>query len=254
MPGRIGHARRCASGPRLTSTETRVTISAPDGADVAVRLIIQPKARRIGLRIDPIAREAVAFAPSKRSLPAALAFAKERSGWLAMQLQALRPRTILVPDARIPILGQPTRLEATNGRGLAWLDPGPPPRFIIPCPDGASFEARAQRGLRALALMALTEELRAPTALFGVQPHQVRIKDTRSRWGSCTSSGVLSFSWRVVMAPLAVLRYLAVHEAAHLREMNHSPAFWSLVAKADPDYRRARAWLRAHGAGLHAIG
>lgn len=196
----------------------------------------------------------MAFAPSRRALPAALAFAQERSSWLATQLQALRPRTALAPDVRIPILGQETLLEAASGRGLAWLAPGPSPRFVIPCPAGASFEARALRGLRALALQALLEELRAPIALFGVQPQAVRIKDTRSRWGSCTSAGVLSFSWRVVMAPLAVLRYLAVHEAAHLREMNHSPAFWGLVAKADPDFRRARAWLRAHGASLHAIG
>ncbi len=215
---------------------------------------MQPKARRIGLRVDPIAREAIAFAPSQRSLPAALAFAKERAGWLAAQLRSLRPRTALAPDACIPVFGQATILKQAGAGGRARLEPGSPPHFLIPCPASASFEARALRGLQALALQTLTAELQAPIALFGVQPRQVRIKDTRSRWGSCTSAGVLSFSWRVVMAPLAVVRYLAVHEVAHLREMNHSPAFWDLVAKADPHYRSARAWLRTHGASLHAIG
>lgn len=217
-------------------------------------MIIQPKARRIGLRVDPVSRQAIAFAPSRRTLPAALAFAKERAGWLAAQLRALRPPTHLVPEAFIPIFGEMTRLEAVKDRGPARLEPGPPPRFLIPCPESASFEARALRALQALALQALTAQLQAPIALFGVRPLRVRIKDTRSRWGSCTSSGVLSFSWRVVMAPPQVLRYLAVHEMAHLREMNHSPAFWRLVAQADPDYRSARAWLRQNGAGLHAIG
>lgn len=215
---------------------------------------MRPRARRIGLRIDPIAREAVAFAPSRVAFPAALAFAQERSGWLAAQLQSLRPRTALVPDAYIPVFGQKTQLARIGGRGAARLEPGPPQRLLIPCPDSASFAARALRGLQTLALNTLNEELAAPIAVFGVQPQRVRIKDTRSRWGSCTSEGVLSFSWRVVMAPRAVVRYLAVHEAAHLREMNHSPAFWALVGAADPEYRASRTWLRKHGASLHAIG
>src|SRR5205085_212850 len=77
---------------------------------------------------------------------------------------------------------------------------------------------------------------------------RVRIADQRSRWGSCSTSGTLSFSWRLVVAPSEVLDYVAVHELCHLRQPNHSRAFWSLVAEADPEWHAADAWLRRHGA------
>jgi len=79
------------------------------------------------------------------------------------------------------------------------------------------------------------------------------LKDTRSRWGSCSWDGKLSFSWRIVMAPPIVIDYLAAHEVAHLREMNHGPAFWALCRKLCPEMDEAKAWLKRHGSALHAI-
>ena len=89
---------------------------------------------------------------------------------------------------------------------------------------------------------------------LGVRPVRVQVKELRSRWGSCSVDGVLSFSWRVVLAPPYVLDYLAAHEVAHLREMNHSRRFWAHVGRCMPDYERGRAWLHAHGCALHAVG
>ncbi|HVK82338.1 MAG TPA: M48 family metallopeptidase, partial [Verrucomicrobiae bacterium] len=89
---------------------------------------------------------------------------------------------------------------------------------------------------------------------LGVRPTRLQVKELRSRWGSCSSDGVLSFSWRVICAPEFVLDYLAAHEVAHLREMNHSRRFWAHVRKCMPDYERGRAWLHEHGCALHAIG
>jgi len=88
---------------------------------------------------------------------------------------------------------------------------------------------------------------------LNVRPKIVRITDTTSRWGSCSTTRTLSFSWRIIMAPPVVLRYLAAHEVAHLREMNHSPDFWNLVREICPDMDKHKAWLRTNGNRLHAI-
>ena len=92
---------------------------------------------------------------------------------------------------------------------------------------------------------------RAHAETLGVRFARVSIRDTRSRWGSCSSAGALSYCWRLIMAPDDVLDYVAAHEVAHLREMNHSRRFWAEVEKARPDWRTQRDWLKRHGAELH---
>ena len=89
---------------------------------------------------------------------------------------------------------------------------------------------------------------------LGVRPRSITIRDTVSRWGSCSTTGALNFSWRIVLAPPDVLDYLAAHEVAHLKEMNHSERFWALVEQLMPGMEAQRDWLRMHGAGLHAVG
>jgi predicted metal-dependent hydrolase len=90
-------------------------------------------------------------------------------------------------------------------------------------------------------------------ARLGRAPRRLTLRDPRSRWGSCTSEGDLMFSWRLAMAPSAVLDYVVAHEVAHLAELNHSPRFWAEVRRLCPDFEAQRAWLRRHGAGLHAF-
>jgi predicted metal-dependent hydrolase len=87
-----------------------------------------------------------------------------------------------------------------------------------------------------------------------VRVKRVAVRDQSSRWGSCSTTGVLSFSWRLILAPSAVLNYLAAHEVAHLVEMNHSPRFWRLVQRLCPDHERAKIWLDVHGTDLHRYG
>ena len=89
---------------------------------------------------------------------------------------------------------------------------------------------------------------------IGVKPKRIAVRDTVSRWGSCSATGGLSFSWRLILAPPFVLDYLAAHEVAHLVHLNHSPKFWSLLRRACPETNRAEAWLKAHGANLHRYG
>ena len=110
-------------------------------------------------------------------------------------------------------------------------------------------EADARRAVRELVAMLIDEE--APA--IGVEPARVQIRDQRSRWGSCSTRGTLSFNWRLVLAPFEVLDYVVVHELCHLREPNHSRRFWKLVEMHRPDWREHRDWLYEHGPELLAF-
>jgi len=141
-----------------------------------------------------------------------------------------------------------------KGRAAPRIEAGDPPRLITPAPDAYLFEARLMRFFKNEAKNDLSARVAEYAAALEVKPGRIQVKEIRSRWGSCSADGVLAFSWRVILAPPFVLDYLAAHEVAHLKEMNHSRRFWAQVKKALPDYERGRAWLDAHGASLHAIG
>jgi hypothetical protein len=92
------------------------------------------------------------------------------------------------------------------------------------------------------------------TKAIGTTARRIGLRDTTSRWGSCSSTGALNFSWRLIMAPSFVLDYLAAHEVAHLVQMNHSAEFWALAQRLAPELERAEAWLKLHGTGLMRFG
>jgi hypothetical protein len=100
----------------------------------------------------------------------------------------------------------------------------------------------------------LSERVALHAERLRLKPRRLSVRDQTSRWGSCSTSGLLCFSWRLILAPRFVLDYVAAHEVAHLKEMNHGPRFWSLVEKTMPEMRVAKQWLATHGARLHAIG
>jgi predicted metal-dependent hydrolase len=232
---------------------TSVLVDGRDGP-ITVRLIVNPRARRIAVRIDPTKREAVAVAPSSRQANKAAAFAAERAVWIAHQLAQLPEAAPFAPGATLPIRGVEYRLKRVDGRAPATLETGPVPRLIVGAPDADIFAMRVKRFLMAEAKADFARRVAAHAAILRVSPTGLQIKDTRSRWGSCTADGILAFSWRVILAPPYVLDYLAAHEVAHLVEMNHSTKFWSLVRKCCPDYVQGRNWLRNSGQTLHAYG
>ena len=119
-------------------------------------------------------------------------------------------------------------------------------------PRGAG-PASVKAFLRTRARDALVAASDRYAGLIGRQYSRLTLRDTRSRWGSCSSTGALMYSWRLIMAPPEVLDYVAAHEVAHLAQMNHGPAFWALVEELMPDYAPRRAWLRDHGDRLHAL-
>lgn len=222
------------------------------GQTVHVRLEVNPKARRLILRLDERKREAVAVAPSKRKIGEAAAFARERIDWIAEHLNQLPDHVVLEPGTVFNLRGEPCEISLDGPGRLASLMPGAPQVLRLPG-EVQTTGRRAERYLRKLAKADLSDAVERYCETLGVDARKVTVKDTRSRWGSCTSDGRLAFSWRLIMAPREVLEYVAAHECAHLLEMNHSPAFWAHVARCRPSWKAERAWLRQNGRDLHAV-
>jgi predicted metal-dependent hydrolase len=235
-------------------SHNRVFLTAKSGVSVPVRVQVDKRARRVSVRIDPAAREAVATAPNRRHAVDAIGFASERVDWIAERLGALPPQVAFRPGAFIPLRGVIHLLKPADKGRTVRLDPaGSMPTLLVP--GAASAFADKTRGFfRAAARIDLAERVAVHAATLKVEPRSIAIKDMRSRWGSCSSEGRLNFSWRLVCAPPFALDYVAAHEVAHLKEMNHSARFWKQVERCIPDWRTARAWLQDKGSSLHSIG
>jgi hypothetical protein len=139
-------------------------------------------------------------------------------------------------------------------RGTVWIEMGDDGALLCVAGDAAHAGRRVRDFLKREAKRDLDAASRRYAAALGVAVKRVSVRDQVSRWGSCTAGGVLSYSWRLILAPPHVLDYLAAHEVAHLVEMNHSRAFWRVVARICPDWQRAKGWLTTHGNALHRYG
>ena len=231
----------------------KMTLTTIDGRKVPVRLEVNRRARKLILRIDERTREVVAVAPSRKQLSEVAGFAADRIEWLASRLSVIPEANPFSEGAVIPLRGVSCELTMTGAGRMARLDPGPPVRLSAPGNPG-TFAARVTRYLRREARTDLAQAVTRHCATLGVDARIITVKDTRTRWGSCTSDGRLAFSWRLVCAPPHILDYVAAHECAHLLEMNHSDRFWAEVTRCFGDWKPARKWLHAHGPELHAIG
>ncbi len=217
----------------------------------AVRWRRDPRARRVGLRVDARAGAVVVTLPVRASRLAGLRLLADHAAWVGDKLAALPPPLAFAEGAAIPVGGEPHIIRhVPAGRGGAWLAPGE----LHVAGDRAFLARRVADLLRAEArrrLGALAAGLAAET---GLHPSRIALRDTRSRWGSCTAAGAVMFQWRLVMAPPRVQHYVVAHELAHLRHMNHGPQFWRLVEALAPDWPDCAAWLGRHGAMLLRAG
>lgn len=219
-------------------------------ADLAARIEvdINPRARRVSLRVDPIKGCVVLVRPPRMSERLVLSFVASRKDWIAKHLSELEPLIPLSDGSVVPYRGVDYIIRTRDGRGAVALEDGTirvagkPEHIARRLRDWLKAEARRMITPRALAL---AEQL-------GAKVTHVSVRDTRSRWGSATRGGRLSFSWRLILAPDDVLAYVVAHEVAHLRHMDHSPAFWRTVEMLfGSDISLAREWLRRRGATLH---
>ncbi|WP_420560415.1 M48 family metallopeptidase [Tepidicaulis sp.] len=228
-----------------------------DGRRLPVTVRHNPRARRFVLRVDLTAGRICVTSPSRRGMPAALSFAREHKDWIAEQLQIVPDAVPFAPGALIPFRGVMHEIVHEAGaRGTVRVEQGSEtalPKLIVRG-DENFLARRLTDWLKAQARAALNECVLHHSAHVGVRPKRITLRDQTSRWGSCSSSRALSFSWRLIFAPPHVLDYVAAHEAAHLVHMNHGFGFWRLVAELMPDYRAAMKWLESEGPGLHRYG
>ena len=226
-----------------------------EAAGCRVRLAVNARARRVSLRLDRTSGEVVAVAPSARKLSEAVAFARERSGWIAQRIAELPDRTPLHPGLAFTLFGDPVVLEAAPGR--ARLIPGEPMRLVSA--DDAAFAVRALRVIKREALEGLGARTAHYCERLGHPTPKVAVADPRGRWGSCRPAHAkepasIRYSWRLALAPFEVADYVVAHECAHLVEANHGPRFWALVRELVGEARPHRDWLKRESSRLHAFG
>jgi predicted metal-dependent hydrolase len=239
---------------RRTSEPAAITIGF-DGEIYAVRLRRHRQARRYTLRIHAASREVVLTMPPRGSVRQAKEFAQKHGAWIATRLRRLPDVVPFAHGMVLPLRGVEHRIEHRKGaRGAAWIETGPDVPRLCVAGEAPHLPRRVRDYLKREARRELETASRAAARALGVNIRRVSVRDQSSRWGSCSTTGVLSYSWRLIFAPPFVLEYLAAHEVAHLVEMNHSRRFWRLVERICPDMTRAKAWLDAHGAGLHRYG
>jgi hypothetical protein len=228
---------------------------AHEGAVYRVALRRRAAARRLTLRVSSATGEAVLTIPERTDVAAAERFARAHGGWLAARLARLPDRVALLPGAVVPLRGVDHRI-VSRAVALRRVEaaPGPDGPVLAVSGDPGEVAGRVRAFLQREARRDLEAAVARYAGVLGVKPASITIRDTTSRWGSCSARGGLNFSWRLILAPPFVLDYLAAHEVAHLREMNHSTRFWRLVHGACPATREAEAWLKSHGTGLHRYG
>lgn len=222
---------------------------------LTARLSVNPRARRLSIRIDARAGEAVLIAPSERKLAEVVAFARTKTDWMRERLAERPQGTPIQPGAVIDLFGKPTRLISTGGAGAARLTEDVHGPLIASGGEGEAYARRVENLFKRVARDTLQSRTDVHLRTLGQRPVKMSIADPKSRWGSCSPHNrSIRYSWRVIMAPPAVIDYLAAHEVAHLVHADHSPAYWAVVQRLVGDHRPHRAWLRANGAALHAVG
>ena len=218
--------------------------------DLAVAFRRNAKAKRLILRFDRAGAGLVATVPKRVSRKAALDFVERSRGWIETRLASQVAPAPLGDAALVPLRGEAYRVRATGtARGAVAVNAEA--REILLPGESGHLGRRLTDWLKAEARRDLETATRRYCSAMGVACRRLSIRDQKSRWGSCSAGGDLSYSWRLILAPSRVLDYVAAHEVAHLKEMNHGPRFWRLVLAHCPGAASARDWLRKNGAELH---
>jgi predicted metal-dependent hydrolase len=215
---------------------------------VEITLRRSVRARRFSLRVSQADGRVTLSLPTRAREAEAMAFAVAQEGWIRAALARMPTVTGVGLGAMLPVEGRFLQLVQGVGRsvrieGDCLAVPGEPERVPVRVATFLKVLARDR-------LMAASDHY---AGQIGRRVVQVTLRDTRSRWGSCTQDGSLMYSWRLIMAPPSVLRYVAAHEVAHMVEMNHSAQFWAVVERLYPNWQAERAWLKREGGGLQSI-
>jgi predicted metal-dependent hydrolase len=209
------------------------------------------RARRIILRLDYGTSRIVVVLPKRTSRDEGKRFALSNKDWIEERLDQLHEPVPFIHGATIPFLGNPHRIRhRPNARGVVWCEQ----EEIHVAGHEEHVPRRVQDWLKIEAKREIEARAQAKAEAIGRKIKKITIRDTKSRWGSCTSEGELAFSWRLIFAPRHVMDYVIAHEVAHLKEMNHGPRFWKLCSEICRSVEPARLWLENNGTDLYRYG
>jgi predicted metal-dependent hydrolase len=213
---------------------------------IPVQIKRSARARRYSLRISNKDGAISLTVPKYAAMGDAMAFARAQEGWMRKHLAKQLKPLPLVFGGSVLFDGEYRRIEPQAGRAVRFED------GILYVPGKADKLPAKLRGyFKTMARERMVAASMHYADLLGKPIGRITLRDTRSRWGSCTSDGNLMYSWRLIMAPRPVQAYVAAHEVCHLVEMNHSDAYWALVAGIFPEYKARRGWLKNNGTILH---
>ncbi len=223
---------------------TDILLTGEPPTPIVVRRIAN--GRRLSLRIDRISGRVYLTVPDHLRMDEARRFVRDRQDWITRNLQDAVQRRVPAFGDSFPLEGRSFEIHKAGGSRIRCRDS----LLLAPCTD-AKLPAALGEFCRSLARERLLARTRHHADTLSLPHPAIRLRDTRSRWGSCSSDNRLMFSWRLVMAPPEVLDYVAAHEVSHLAELNHSKRFWQIVERLCPDYLQHRQWLRQNGVLLH---
>ncbi|MGH6955008.1 MAG: M48 family metallopeptidase [Alphaproteobacteria bacterium] len=241
----------------MAKTRSRASVVRVNGRTVPLNIRRSQRAKRLLLRVSLEGNAVELVLPRWVAVSEGLRFAASKSGWIERQLAGVAPPIRLAHGVGLPLLGvrhrivhRPDRPPRVEHHVPAAVDE---PALLV---GGPADEApgRLTSWLHERARMELARVAADKARLIGRKPPPVTVRDPKTRWGSCSPAGRLSFSWRLVMAPRMVIDYVVAHEVAHLVELNHGKRFWALVGRLTRHADSAREWLRTEGIGLYRFG
>jgi len=224
------------------------SLTPPSAPDIQITLRRTAAARRFSLRVSGLDGRVTLSAPLRARETDALAFLDSQVDWIRAARARAPSGCPIGEGCRLPFEGREVTIRTADVRAPEMRGD----EIMVP-PGPDLIGRRVEAFLRVAARDRLAEAADGYSATLGRRARRLVLRDTRSRWGSCSADGTLMFSWRLILAPPDVLSYVAAHEVAHLAEMNHGPEFWRLVSHLMPGFGAHRAWLRQNGAALHAF-
>ncbi len=242
----------------LRAKASSVQLLKVDGITAPVEIRRHPTARRLTLRVSRTQRSVIITMPRNCAFKEADRFLARSLEWVRERLECVPEPVPFAPGVTIPLRGEPHKLDFIGtacGQRVVAVHKTARGALCLAVAGAHEHAARRLRDwLQAEAARDLDRQVSIHAERLGVRARRITLRDQKSRWGSCSSGGQLSFSWRLVLAPPLVLDYVAAHEVAHLAEMNHGPRFWRLVAQTMPRREEAKLWLRLHGMDLYRYG
>ena len=231
--------------------ERSVEIKLASGKTTIIKIRSSSRAQRLVLRILPPTGQAELVLPRHVSEQEGVTFLHQKIKWLDQRLIKYLEPIPFKNGETVPFLGDPLVIFHLNSsRRDIYREKG---KLIVTGPK-VPISTAIHDWYRREGGAEITSRVKEKSEMLGRKYGRLTIRDTKSRWGSCSSKGNLNFSWRVVMAPPYVLDYLVAHEVAHLAEMNHSAQFWDIVESLSDELQRGRRWLRHNGHELHRYG